>query len=725
MAASVRLSVGQLKLEWLADEAHEREPIARLWLSQNVSHSQREIKLPESLHRRPEVMENISMDFDLVPEEEAREMPNNLQSRVQHAYLNIDLFVRMQNKHGETCLNQSGSASIPVHELLAGTGSPFHSSGFTLKIPSWGDPNAHGANRDSEIINEKGTVWLRNVRLYLPDGRQVPALSRAEQRMHDKVQEKKHDILYAYMLSSVRFFRHHGYTWKSISDINAYVYQCRAGLFPACGYVGVRPGGTQGDYFERASGIVLKRFNIDPDTFDWSTDPRAAGVLARVLTLSANLLVYVPDLVYFPSASDVKRFLKRPLESFDYARARGGGDCEDLALEIIICGLELLHLEELGQPLHRSVQGLLVWRKKFVATMALGGVSSAEINGDYGHLKSMGAHMWSCIVQRTRWARWWRAGNLTEAQSALYKLPAPGTPDDPSYPAVMVLEGTGFLRPEGLATKEDILSSRMRSTYYGILNRIPNGAFSDLRQVFDYLRGAESPFYKTVNVLFTPEFMNFDKEARLVEFSVNLLPASTTGVAFADFTENSGDKVSLWALPAINAVESACIRDGMYNLPPLMPHSIDDTAGSTGLSVGQIGNKLFTPKHSHTVDLDGLREERLLKRIESEIGLGTKPIAGGIGESIPDVQLIDYYCKRGQLNESLTQRIIEACNSLGGAVVKVTCHNEPLAKNGLSAVRLCLHCKRLDKDGFSDLNDRINALRASMGKRPVPMDDYE
>lgn len=265
----------------------------------------------------------------------------------------------------------------------------------------------------------------------------------------------------------------------------------------------------------------------------------------------------------------------------------------------------------------------------------------------------------------------------------------------------------------------------MRSTYYGILSKIPNGAFADLRQVFDYLRGAESPFYKTCNVLFTPEFIPCDPTARLVEFSVNLRSRGTTGVAFADFTETGGDKVALWSLPPINAVESACIRDSMADLPPIMPHTIDDTA-TGGLSVGQIGNKLFQTRASHTADLDHLREERLVKRLESEIGQGATLIGNGLAaDRIPDVQLIDYYCKRGQLNESLTQRLIEACNSLGGAIVKVTCHSEPLAKNGLSAWRLCLHCKKLNKAGFSDLNDRVNTLRASMGKAPTVMDDYE
>lgn len=338
-------------------------------------------------------------------------------------------------------------------------------------------------------------------------------------------------------------------------------------------------------------------------------------------------------------------------------------------------------------------------------------------------LNSMGAHMWSALVQRTRWARWWRAGNLTEDQARTYKLPAAGTPDDRDYPAVMVLEGTGFLRPEGLASERDIHESRIRSSYYGILNKLPNGAFSDLRQVFDYMRGAESPFYKTVNVLFTPDFLGYDRGSGPAEFSVNVPSSGTTGVAFADFTEKSGDKVALWSLPAANHVEMACIRDSMYNLPPIAPHSIDDTAPG-GLSVGQIGNKLFTPKYAHNVDLDHLREERLMRRIETEIG-GPQAASGGIDERIPDVKLIEYYCKRGQLNEGLTQRIIEACNALGGAVMRVTCHREPLAKNGLSAVRICLHCKRLDANGFTELKERVNALRSRLGKPLIHMNDYE
>ncbi len=98
--------------------------------------------------------------------------------------------------------------------------------------------------------------------------------------------------------------------------------------------------------------------------------------------------------MYFPSANEAGKFLRRTLESFDYARARGGGDCEDMALEIILNALELAALDARSTPLPPIVRGLVDLSKRFVKCMVLGGVSSAEISGDFASAKGMGAHMY-------------------------------------------------------------------------------------------------------------------------------------------------------------------------------------------------------------------------------------------------------------------------------------------------------------------------------------------
>jgi len=57
-------------------------------------------------------------------------------------------------------------------------------------------------------------------------------------------------------------------------------------------------GGTGSQYFENAARIVLRRYGIDLVGFDWERDPRAAGMLGRMLTLAANMFAYVPGILY-------------------------------------------------------------------------------------------------------------------------------------------------------------------------------------------------------------------------------------------------------------------------------------------------------------------------------------------------------------------------------------------------------------------------------------------
>lgn len=135
--------------------------------------------------------------------------------------------------------------------------------------------------------------------------------------------------------------------------------------------------------------------------------------------------------MYLPSKKDRRAFLRKALESFDYARMRGGGDCEDLALEIVLEAAELLELASSSSTLSASIRSMIALRRQYVFCMALGGVSSAEINGDYGKCEEMGAHMWSMMIPRWLWRHWWRRGNLSaEADQRFFS-------NDPPKPAVL------------------------------------------------------------------------------------------------------------------------------------------------------------------------------------------------------------------------------------------------------------------------------------------------
>lgn len=221
----IRVVIPRMRLEWRADSEHERQPMMRLFLSQNVSRTQVERSLPEELHRTQVVFDKVELQFEAATDTDDPAAAS-LEERIQHANINIDLWVRMTNLRGESCLNQSGSVRVPLHALLGGRGPP---EGFHLVIPSWGDPNANGANRDSAIVNDKGTVWFdEGVQVTLPDGAtRVAPLTAAAVEMHNQIEVLKADVAYRYCIATVRFFREHSYTWPNISDVNAFVYVLR------------------------------------------------------------------------------------------------------------------------------------------------------------------------------------------------------------------------------------------------------------------------------------------------------------------------------------------------------------------------------------------------------------------------------------------------------------------------------------------------------------------
>lgn len=385
----LKLRLAGIRLRWNADAEHERQPVLKLWLSRDVSDTVHTFSLPEEIRTSSHPLDLPVLEFAPVTQNTSRV---SLLERAKHCDINFAIFVPMRNKNQETCLNQSGDARVPLHAVL---GERKLVPRWKLSITSWGDPNNHLENNDPTIVNDKGTLSFEgaDVSLTLPDGvTVVPRLTDAEAATHDRVQRFKDKLLYNYMLSTVRFFGERDYSQENIRDINAFVFAGHCGLLPACAYLGTRPTGAEVGYFEHCARIVFARHKLDPASFDWKSDSRAASLLSRVLTLPANLLVYVPDLVFFRSAKNPSVFIHKTLESFDSAFARGGGDCEDLALAVILCGLQLLAARA-TEPDNPVVQGLAWVREQYVQGMVLGGVTSAEINGDYGH-QEMGAHMY-------------------------------------------------------------------------------------------------------------------------------------------------------------------------------------------------------------------------------------------------------------------------------------------------------------------------------------------
>jgi hypothetical protein len=391
----LRISVARLSYSLLADPRKEHEPVLHYWLSQDVSLE------PRSAPLRPPSGAIAPFSFQ-VPTLADGDLP--LIERIQRANLNIDVFAKLANKHGQTVRNQAGSVRVPLYELLLG-----EKYSCQLTIGSWGDPNANGENRDDDVDNVKGTLEFDGPVSITLDGVAVPPLSGPQITFLRELRKRQEAVYRHYMGSTVVFCRRLGYRWGVVKDINAYVYQCRAGILPASAYLGTRPAQTGAEYFEAAARTVLQRARRELSSFDWERDDQAPAMLGRVLTLAANYMNYVPgmcfssfyrllllipfslDVVYLPSKADRRKFLRKALESFDLARFKGGGDCEDLALEILLEAAELRALVSASLP--KPLRDMQALAQSYVFSMALGGVSSAEINGDYGNCTDMGAHM--------------------------------------------------------------------------------------------------------------------------------------------------------------------------------------------------------------------------------------------------------------------------------------------------------------------------------------------
>lgn len=332
-------------------------------------------------------------------------------------------------------------------------------------------------------------------------------------------------------------------------------------------------GGTDAAFFEHALELVMRRRGKAAADFR-ASNADAAHVLAEVACLTADHMAYASDTVFLPDerASAKERFLNALIESFDYARVRHGGDCEDLALEILLCVSELLraHRAAGASGLVREL-GLLA--SQYVFCMALGGVSSAEINGDFGKLKSMGAHMWTCAIPLPLFRKWWQRGNGQGRETRLL----PRVPGEQDGALPLVLEGTGFLREEldreACQAEEDARELlRACAEREGVAQ-----ALGGLRKWFRYVRGRRNGFYQTVSILLTNHFL-LSGASRHVCFAMchadpSLSPPLAFGAEFAEFTRDAPG-LALWAEPELDEEEMDCVRDCLKDVHPMPPHTV-------------------------------------------------------------------------------------------------------------------------------------------------------
>jgi hypothetical protein len=209
----VRITFRLDVLDLALDPQHERDPELRFWLTQDVSRTFI-VKNVAALGAIPAVLD-LSFAVEYGDQDDDTAIP--LQERIAHAQLNVDVYSRVTNRIGESARNQSGSAHIPLYELI-GASAPLT---LLLSVRSWGDPNARGANTDSAVVNEKGLMVLGAVQVRDANGAALPPVSPAEIAVHAAVRERKEEICSHYTGSCVTLFRRLDYSYQAIRLINA------------------------------------------------------------------------------------------------------------------------------------------------------------------------------------------------------------------------------------------------------------------------------------------------------------------------------------------------------------------------------------------------------------------------------------------------------------------------------------------------------------------------
>lgn len=568
MSSSVLRLRATLAVRLHEDTTNESEPEVHVWLSQNACSGMFRSPLKvygEKTRWDGEVSDAIEVDYSFDCVDAQRDgHTREIRELLWAANVNVDLWSRVTNKQGVSCLNQSGSLKVPLYTLLSmqkrnnnedASPSPLTAR---IEVPSW-VPEDHP---NDKALNDKGTLTLDKVSVLLDDEPlEPPPLSFVHSL--GRIETFQTHTFASYINSCMALSRTMEPTWPAVHRVNSFVYRCRSGLLPACAFLLNRTGGTQGTYFVRAAEQVLRRSGRAIGTFDWLRDAYGPVALAEVLTLAANLMAYVPDIVFLPSREHRKAYLRCALESFDLARTRLGGDCEDLALEILLEAAELLEcdLKRVDSDLRAPLSQMKQLASMYVFAMTLGGVSSAEINGDYGKLKRMGAHMWSMMIWRELWDRWRENGNGPAAPRGEMRAP-------PGGHYVLCLEGTGFLRPDpaddGEATAEERLQELLEAC-------AAKGTMAGARKRFLFRLDHEGHFYRTAQVMFTRDYLGRrDPRERHIAFHVCRPGARPTrGVEFNTIAAGRPADVGLWSQPALSEAEHACCVNAMRDQHPM------------------------------------------------------------------------------------------------------------------------------------------------------------
>ncbi len=529
--------------------------------------------LPEILERR------IGLEYDSASigayyRERAHDYGTALKM-VGEANLNMDALVSLSNEHGELCYNQAGGFMLPLKHIFGSGAKPevkalLQYPQFTASIcePRRLEPNASDYAARGEVTFHTAKCEL------LYDGQPASKFVSHWGERPRNTSPLEHVIAAREAQSGLRGIQS---TWSSLGNIGIYCFNSRTASLPALGFADHPLGGTGEAFYLHCAALAFARLNIgEQEALSWDmTDKRncrrLAYWLATLLSIYVQYCDYLGDALWMWNRQR-KQWEYVPVEYFYYVRLRFGSlDCEDGSMEFLIQADELRRLRS-ADPVIRLAQSVL---RNFRVVMMLDGVSGAKINLDSKDA-SLNAHMNASLVNLDLFNTWTKNYPKNQGSTAM-KSSSAQLESARNFPAIVVMESTGPLDPNGIEEAEgDRIGEAMAVSS---LSSYPALA-GQWRPIFHYSarpqkRGeppVENGFFKTVKTMITQEDLAAGGGLGIWTLATygptGRGPELTAGVKFGDIASASTAIVAI-EQPAITQEELDVMRSYQLDNPPM------------------------------------------------------------------------------------------------------------------------------------------------------------
>jgi len=491
------------------------------------------------------------------------------------ANLNIDAFVSLANDHGELCYNQAGGLRMPFAKLFGPGAKPEEVA--LLQYPQFTDTicAARRLEPDAASYAARGEVRFKTAKCRITyDGKPASSFIKTWGERPRKTSPLEQVIAAREAQSGPRGIQS---TWSSLSNIGIYCFNNRTASLPALGFADHPLGGTGEAYYRHCAVLAFARLKMkEQDVLSWDmTDKencrRLAYWLGTMLSIYVQYCDYLGDALWMWNRGS-KQWQYVPVEYFYYVRLRFGSlDCEDGSMEFLIQADELRRLRS-ADPVIRLAQSVL---RNFRVVMMLDGVSGAKINLD-NQDASLNAHMNASLVNLDLFNTWTKNHAQNKGSAAMKPSPAQ-LKSARNFPAIVVMESTGPLDPNGIEESEgDRIGEAMAVSS---LSAYPALA-GQWRPIFHYSarpqkRGegpVENGFFKTVKTMITQEDLAAGGGLGIWTLATygptGRGPELTAGVKFGDIASASTAIVAI-EQPAITQEELDVMRSYQLDNPPM------------------------------------------------------------------------------------------------------------------------------------------------------------